>query len=134
VPPRIDVVGLVVRDLDASLAFYRRLGLDIPENPDPEGHGHVEATLPGGLRIAWDTYEVIRSFDPEWSEPSGPPGMSLAFRVDSPAEVDELYSELVGSGYDGHLKPFDAFWGQRYATLRDPDGNPVDLFAPLEGA
>jgi catechol 2,3-dioxygenase-like lactoylglutathione lyase family enzyme len=131
--PRIDVVGLVVRDLDAALAFYRRLGLEIPDDPDPEGHGHVEATLPGGLRIAWDTYEVMRSFDPGWSEPSGRPGMSLAFRVDSPGEVDELYAELVGAGYEGHLEPFDAFWGHRYATLRDPDGNPVDLFAPLDG-
>jgi uncharacterized glyoxalase superfamily protein PhnB len=27
--------------------------------------------------------------------------------------------------------PFDAFWGQRYATVLDPDGNTVDLFAPL---
>ena len=130
-PPRIEVVGLVVRDLDASLAFYRRLGLDIPDDPDPEGHGHVEATLPGGLRIAWDTYEVMQSFDPGWSEPTGS-RISLAFRVGSPAEVDELYRELVDAGYDGHLEPFDAFWGQRYATLHDPDGNPVDLFTPLD--
>ena len=128
--PRIEVIGLVVRDLEASLAFYRRLGLEIPENPDPNGHGHVEATLPGGMRIAWDTYEVMKSFDPEWSEPTGS-RMSLAFRADSPAQVDQLYAELVGAGYEGHLEPFDAFWGQRYATLRDPDGNPVDLFAPL---
>ena len=130
--PRIEVVGLVVRDMDASLAFYRRLGLEIPENPDPDGHGHVEATLPGGMRIAWDTYDVMKSFDPEWSEPTGS-RMSLAFRVDSPAQVDELYGELVDAGYEGHLEPFDAFWGQRYATLYDPDGNSVDLFAPLEG-
>lgn len=128
--PRIEVVGLVVRDMDASLAFYRRLGLEIPEDPDPDGHGHVETTLPGGMRIAWDTYDVVKSFDPEWSEPTGS-RMSLAFRVDSPAEVDELYAELVAAGHEGHLEPFDAFWGQRYATLHDPDGNPVDLFAPL---
>jgi catechol 2,3-dioxygenase-like lactoylglutathione lyase family enzyme len=131
-PPRLDLVGLVVRDMEASLAFYRRLGLDIPENADSEGHGHVEATLPGGLRIAWDTVETVRSFDPEWVEPAGAPGMGLAFLVDSPAEVDALYSELVGSGYEGHKEPWDAFWGQRYAQLRDPDGNAVDLFAPLE--
>ena len=129
-PPRFEVIGLVVRGMDASLAFYRRLGLEIPENPDSEGHGHVEATLPSGMRIAWDTYDVMKSFDPAWSEPTGS-RMSLAFRVDSPAAVDELYAELVGAGHEGHLEPFDAFWGQRYATLRDPDGNPVDLFAPL---
>jgi len=112
-----------------SLAFYRRLGLQIPEAADSEGH--VEATLPGGLRVGWDTYEVMRSFDPSWSPPEGRSRIALAFLVDSPAEVDELYGELTSAGYDGHLEPWDAFWGQRYAILRDPDGSDVALFAPL---
>jgi uncharacterized glyoxalase superfamily protein PhnB len=116
--------------MDASLAFYRRLGLDIPDDPDPEGHGHVEATA-GGMRIAWDSVETVKSFDPEWSEPSGHPRVGLAFLATSPAEVDELYRELVEAGYEGYKEPWDAFWGQRYAQLRDPDGNGVDLFAPL---
>jgi uncharacterized glyoxalase superfamily protein PhnB len=29
-------------------------------------------------------------------------------------------------------EPWDAFWGQRYAAVGDPDGNLIDLFAPLE--
>jgi hypothetical protein len=29
------------------------------------------------------------------------------------------------------LEPWDAFCGQRYAEVEDPDGNVVDLFAPL---
>ena len=113
----------------ASLAFYRRLGLQIPKGAESEGH--VEATLPGGLRVGWDTYEVMESFDPSWSPPEGRSRIALAFLVDSPAEVDGLYSELTGAGYEGHLAPWDAFWGQRYAILRDPDGNDVALFAPL---
>ena len=66
--PRMDMIGLAVRDLAASLAFYRRLGLDIADGAENEPH--VEATLPGGLRVAWDTYEVMQSFDPGW-KPSG---------------------------------------------------------------
>ncbi len=127
--PRLDLVGLVVSDLAASLAFYRRLGLDVPEGVETEGH--VEATLAGGLRIAWDTVEVVRSFDPDWEPPSGGQRMGMAFLVDSPAEVDRLYAELVDAGYPGHKEPWDAFWGQRYAQVEDPDGNAVDLFAPL---
>jgi catechol 2,3-dioxygenase-like lactoylglutathione lyase family enzyme len=127
--PRLDMIGLAVRDLGASLAFYRRLGLDVPE----DGDGHVEATLPGGVRIAWDTYEVMESFDPGWKPATGGSApIGLAFLVDSPAEVDSLYAELTGDGYEGHLAPWDAFWGQRYAVLRDPDGNDVALFAALE--
>jgi uncharacterized glyoxalase superfamily protein PhnB len=127
--PRIDVVGLVVRDMKAALDFYRRLGLEFPEGAEKEGH--VETQLPGGLRLALDTHEVMESFDPKWTPPSGTPRMSLAFAVDSPAEVDSHYRELVDAGYESHLEPFDAFWGQRYATVTDPDGNHVDLFASL---
>jgi uncharacterized glyoxalase superfamily protein PhnB len=57
--------------------------------------------------------------------------MGLAFRLDTPAAVDATYAELVAAGYDGHKAPWDAFWGQRYALVRDPDGNSTDLFAPL---
>jgi len=57
--------------------------------------------------------------------------VALAFRCDSPDEVDETYAELVKAGYDGHKEPWDAFWGQRYSVLHDPDGNAVELFADL---
>ena len=128
-PPRLDLIGMVVEDMARSLAFYRRLGLDIPV--DAESEGHVEATLPGGLRLAWDSVAEVRSFDPGWTPPSGgSPRVSLAFLCDSPADVDETYAELTAAGYEGHKEPWDAFWGQRYATLHDPDGNGVDLFAP----
>ena len=128
-PPRLDVVGLAVHDMAAALAFYRRLGLRIAEGAETEPH--VEAPLPGGLRVAWDTVETIRSFDPDWQPPAGSSRVGLAFLVDSPAEVDQLYAELVAAGYRGHREPWDAFWGQRYAVVLDPDGNNVDLFAPL---
>ena len=129
--PRLDVIEIVVRDMAASLAFYRRLGLEIPEGA--EGEAHVEARA-GGLRVAWDTVETIRSFDPDWEEPSGGHRIALAFAHDAPAEVDATYAELTGAGYRSHRKPWDAFWGQRYAQLEDPDGNVVDLFAPLPEA
>jgi catechol 2,3-dioxygenase-like lactoylglutathione lyase family enzyme len=128
-PARLDVVGMVVQDMARSLAFYRRLGLEVPPEADKEPH--VEATLAGGLRIAWDTVETIRSFDSAWTPPSGGGNrMSLAFRCDSPADVDAVYSALTSAGYEGHRAPWDAFWGQRYAEVLDPDGNTVDLFAP----
>jgi catechol 2,3-dioxygenase-like lactoylglutathione lyase family enzyme len=128
-PPHIDLVGIVVQDMARSLAFYRQLGLDLPPGADREPH--VEATLPGGLRLAWDTVETIHSFDSGWAAPTGGPRTSLAFKVDSPAEVDELYERLVSLGYEGHKAPWDAFWGMRYAMIHDPDGNGIDLFAAL---
>ncbi|MCU1344343.1 MAG: glyoxalase [Acidimicrobiia bacterium] len=126
---RLDLVGIVVADMARSLAFYRRLGLDVPADADSQPH--VEAQLPGGLRLAWDTVEVIRSFDPHWTPPTGGHGLSVAFACDSPAEVDSTYADLLAAGAAGHLEPWDAFWGMRYAVVRDPDGNSVDLFAAL---
>ncbi|MGW1210106.1 VOC family protein [Streptomyces sp. NPDC002499] len=127
--PQFSVIGLVVSDLAASLAFYRRLGLVFPDGA--EELPHVEAELPGGLKLALDTEETIRSFHAGWQAPVGGGRVALAFRCAAPAEVDSVYEELVGAGYHGELKPWDAVWGQRYATVHDPDGNGVDLFAPL---
>jgi catechol 2,3-dioxygenase-like lactoylglutathione lyase family enzyme len=124
---RLDVVGLVVDDMARSLAFYRRLGFDLP--PEADGEPHVEATLPSGLRVAWDTVATIRSFDPGWTPPSGGHRIGLAFLCGSAAAVDATHRELTEAGYRGHLEPWDAFWGQRYAIVLDPDGNSVDLFA-----
>ena len=125
---RFDAIGMVVTDMAATLAFYRLLGLDIPDGVD--GEGHVEAELPGGTRIMWDTVDVVRGFS-EWEPPAGGHRVALAFRCADSEEVDRLYSTLLSAGHRSHVAPFDAFWGQRYATVLDPDGNPVDLFAPL---
>jgi catechol 2,3-dioxygenase-like lactoylglutathione lyase family enzyme len=125
---RLDAVGIVVEDMARSLAFYRQLGLDV--TPEADQQPHAEASLPGGLRLLWDTVDTVRSFDPDWQPPRGGNRVGLAFRFDSPTEVDAAYDSLVSQGFAGHKPPWDAAWGQRYAIVRDPDGNAVDLFSP----
>ncbi|ANW17520.1 VOC family protein [Streptomyces clavuligerus] len=128
--PQLDAIGIVTSDLPASLAFYRRLGLDIPAGA--ESAPHVEVTLPGGTRVLWDTEETVRSFDPSWTRPEGGDRTALAFRCADPAEVDAVYAGLTAAGHRGHLAPWDAAWGQRYAVVLDPDGLGVQLFANTE--
>ncbi|MEV6360002.1 VOC family protein [Nocardia asteroides] len=127
--PQLDVFSIVVSDMAASVAFYRRLGLAFPEGAETEVH--TEAPLGGGLRLALDAEQVIASFSPGWQPPTGPGRSGIAFRCADPAEVDKLWAELVEAGYHGELAPWDAVWGQRYASLADPDGQGVDLYAPL---
>lgn len=126
-PVKSVVVELVTRDVARSLAFYRLLGLSVPE---PEGP-HVEVALPGGNTLAFDTDEVIAGMHPGWTPPDGAGRVAIAFGFDAPREVDAVFEKLTAAGHPAVLKPFDAPWGQRYATVEDPDGTSVDLFAPL---
>ena len=124
---KLDMLGIVTKDIGASLEFYRTLGLDAPttwEGP------YVEMTLEGGVRLSWNDLEMVKGIDPNWEPPVGQ-RLGMAFLCDSVADVNARYERVTGAGYTGYTPPFDAFWGQRYATVVDPDGNNVDLFCPL---
>jgi catechol 2,3-dioxygenase-like lactoylglutathione lyase family enzyme len=121
---QLAAIGIVTHDVAESARFYRTLGLEVPE--PPAGDDHFEITLPDGLRLMWDTVALMRQIDPDWPEPAGQ-RMTLAFECDP----DEVHARLVEAGFTSKLAPWDAFWGQRYAQVLDPDGNTVDLFRPL---
>ena len=125
--PSLNALGIVASDMARSLDFYRQLGLDVPDTPE---EGHVTISLSNGLRLMLDSEDEIRKFRPEWTRQSGNQ-LSLALECDNPAEVDSLYAQMISAGHHGDKEPWDAFWGQRYAQLRDPDGVPVDLDATL---
>ena len=126
--PTLNAIGIVASDMARSIAFYRALGLDVPETP---GEGHVDTFLPNGVRFMLDSEETVRSFRPDWLRETGNQ-LALAFECSSPAEVDETYVRVVAAGFHGEKEPWDAFWGQRYAMLLDPDGVEASLYAALE--
>ena len=121
------VVEIATSDMARALDFYRLFGLDIPDQDGP----HVEVELPGGNTLAFDDEQIIAGMHPGWTPPTQQGRVALAFKVSDPSEVDALYEIVTGAGHPGALKPFDAPWGQRYATVTDPDGTSVDLFCPL---
>ena len=126
--PELNAIGIAASDMARSIRFYRLVGLDVPETPD---EGHVDAFLPNGVRFMLDSEEIIRSFMPDWSRQNGNQ-VSLALECASPSEVDETYARVTAAGFEGEKEPWDAYWGQRYALLGDPDGVRVNLYAPLE--
>ena len=128
---RLDAFGIVVGDLAKGVAFYRLLGAPFAVGAEQSEHGHAEAVLAGGIRLMLDSEAAIKSFDPTWGRGDGQVGASLAFRCERAADVDELYRKAIAAGARSYKEPWDAFWGQRYAQLRDPDGNPVDLYADV---
>lgn len=127
----LDMVGITVHDMQKSLEFYRLLGMDVP--PVADGEMYVEYTFPNGLRFSWNDEKIIKEIDPDHVAPVGQ-RVAIAFLCDSPSDVDSRYDRLIAAGYTGHKAPWDAFWGQRYAIVVDPDGTAVDLFAPLPQA
>ncbi len=125
--PTLNAIGIAASNMARSIAFYRALGFDVPDTPD---EGHIDTFLPNGVRFMLDSEEVIRSFLPDWKREDGNQ-VSVALECASPAEVDEVYARVIAAGYEGEKEPWDAFWGQRYALLIDPDGVRVNLYAAL---
>ena len=77
-----------------------------------------------------DSEDVVRSFLPAWAREDGNQ-IAVAFECSSPAEVDEVHARVVAAGFESEKDPWDAFWGQRYSILVDPDGVRVNLYAAL---
>lgn len=130
--PMLNQINLIVRDMDASIAFYRRLGLDVQPaaSPDWAPH-HAAALLPGGMRLELDTIACARRWNPRGrQEPGG--GNLLFFGVPSRSAVDDLFASMTSAGYRAQKEPEDAFWGARCAILEDPDGNPVGILSPVD--
>jgi len=125
--PQLNAIGIVASDMLKSIRFYRLLGFDVPETPD---EGHVDTFLPNGVRFMLDTEEVVRSFLPDWVRETGNQ-ISFALECANPAEVDEAYARVTSEGFEGESEPWDAYWGQRYALLIDPDGVRVNLYSAL---
>jgi predicted lactoylglutathione lyase len=126
--PAFVQLNLVSRDMDATMAFYRRLGVAIEAKP---GDPHVEARLADGVSIEWDSEASIRDWDSGWAGNSGGSTV-LGFSLPTREAVDEVYADLTGNGGRPHQPPYDALFGARYAIVDDPDGNPVGLMSPID--
>ena len=125
--PDLNAIGVVASDMARSILFYRLLGVDFPETPTED---HLEARLAGGARLMLDSEEVVRSFKPDWRRETGNQ-IGLAFECADPGEVDQVYARVVAEGFASEKEPWDAFWGQRYAQVLDPDGVEISLYAAL---
>ena len=128
--PILDQVNLVVSDMDASLAFYRLVGVELHDySPEWDPH-HRSAGRAGGIDFDLDSAR----FAQDWNQGSTGPVCTVGFKFESRDDVDRVYADLIGAGYRGQQPPYDAFWGARYAVVEDPDGNAVGLMSPSDAA
>ena len=124
---QLGTIGIVVKDMKESLAFYELLGVpkvdDITED-------NVDVTLPNGITLGFLTLNMAKQADPEYREAVGQ-NMNLQFECDLPETVDRVYASVIEHGYKSYAEPWDAVWGQRFARVIDPDGRIVNLYASL---
>jgi uncharacterized glyoxalase superfamily protein PhnB len=136
--PVLNQLNLVVKDMDATLAFYRAAGLDIPETAvgrTASGAHHVQVKTPDGLDLEFDSAALARVYNGGWrAEPKGPSRAVLSFRVISRDTVDRTCDALARLGYTVSQPPYDTFWGARYAIVLDPDGNYVGFMSDSDPA
>jgi catechol 2,3-dioxygenase-like lactoylglutathione lyase family enzyme len=130
--PLFDQVNLIVGDLDRALDFYGRLGLAVPSRsgdwPPASGAQHADLSAPGGLRLELDNLPMARI----WHGAAAGVGHVLTFSLPTREAVDLRYGALVDAGFAARLRPYDAFWGARFAIVQDPDGNDVGLMSPTD--
>ncbi len=136
--PDLNQLDLVVRDMEATLAFYRALGVEIPEEAiwrTSTGAHHVDLTMPGGLVLHFDSEALAKVYDQGWREPIGTGTRNvLTFKVASREEVDRIHDQLAALGHPSSQPPYDTFWGSRYAIVEDPDGTKVGVMSEPDPA
>lgn len=136
--PTLNQLNIVSGNVDASIAFYRKLGVEIP---DPRiwrtstGVHHVsaiEAESPEAATLDLDSTAFAQIWNTGWAGRQDLAGrVVVGFSVGSREEVDRLYGEMTAAGHLGLQPPWDAFWGARYAVVEDPDGIAVGLMSPI---
>lgn len=128
---KLDQISIVSADPAASVAFYRRLGVDY--GPVDETTFHVGGEAPDGFSLDLDTPAFARTWNAAWATAADLAGrVVVGFGLESREAVDAAVDELAGAGHKVLQPPWDAFWGCRYAIVEDPDGVAVGLMSPRD--
>lgn len=119
------LINLVVVDLGKSISFYRDLGWEVSVPTGP----HAVIGFPSGIRMELDE----SAFADLWNSGNPGPGSGgtvLSIPVPGREDVDALWHRMTDRGHSSIQRPYDAFWGSRFAILADPDGNQIGVMSP----
>ena len=123
---KLDMVGIITKDMAKAIQFYETLGFSVASEASDD---YVELKH-DGIRLSLNSAKMLSSiygYEPK----IGGDKIELAFLCDTVNDVDALYDKMTTAGYVGFKAPWDAFWGQRYAIIKDIDGHLLSLFANI---
>jgi catechol 2,3-dioxygenase-like lactoylglutathione lyase family enzyme len=122
VEQRVSLVTLGARDLARARAFYEALGWTTGAKPDDD----VVFFQAGGMIVAlWDRAKLAQ--DSGVTDGGGWGGMTLAYNVRSPAEVDAVIAEAEAAGATIPRAGGETFWGGYTGIFVDPEGHPWEV-------
>jgi uncharacterized glyoxalase superfamily protein PhnB len=120
--------SLTVRDLQASLAWYRNvLGFTVDQKHERDGTLRAVSLKAGNVRILIGQDDGARGWDRAKGE-----GFSLM--ITTAQEIDQVAKRIKESGGVLDSEPTTMPWGARVFRLRDPDGFRLTISSPTGGA
>lgn len=117
--PKISMVTLGVRDVQAAAEFYEK-GLGFPR---VESEPSVAFFKLNGTWLGLYGRDALAEDATVSGEGSGFDGFSLAHNVHSEAEVDEVFQTAIRAGAKPVKKPQKVFWGGYSGYFADLDGH-----------
>ena len=119
---RVSLITLGVSDLARARTFYERLGWTTEAAPEDD----VVFFQAGGLIVAlWGRDELAA--DSGVADAGGWGGITLAYNVGSPADVDATIAEAEAAGATIPRHGAETFWGGYSGVFVDPDGHPWEV-------
>lgn len=126
---KLNAIGVTASDMKKSRKFYELLGFKF--NDAEADTDHIDTIASGDeARLMIDSEKLATELLGEKPRPSN--HSAFALECESAAEVDEIANKVKENGFEVEKGPWDAFWGQRYAVVKDPDGYKIDLYARLK--
>jgi catechol 2,3-dioxygenase-like lactoylglutathione lyase family enzyme len=120
--PRVSLVTLGVADLPRSRAFYEALGWRSDSKPEDGVVFFQSGEMVFGL---WSREELAK--DSEVVDGGGWGGITLAYNVGSPADVDAFLAKARDAGARVAREGGATFWGGYNGVIIDPDGHPWEI-------
>lgn len=122
---RLSLITLGVGDVTRARAFYEALGWHMDGGVDDETDQVAFFQAPGLIFALWDRGKLAKDSGVE--DGGGWGGVTLAYNVRSPEEVDAVIDEAQAAGARIARPGGETFWGGYSGVFVDPDGYPWEV-------
>lgn len=127
---KITDICLLVEDIERTVDFYtNRLDLTLRRRAE----GFADFEMEGVTLAAWEIGHISHHAGVPDHKGRHAHKACIALELESPAELDRMYAELVAKGISFQAPPENFMWNARCVYFYDPDGTVWELYAWLDG-